>query len=60
MPEIQQHRAAASSARARVTRRLTRDLRSARPLTETQRAAVIAAAASIPTITADKAAGGAA
>ena len=49
MPEpSQHHRAAASSARKRLTARLLRDLRNCRPLTESQRAELIAAAAAIP------------
>lgn len=51
MPESQQQRAAESSARIRVSRRLLRELRNTRPLTAEQRAEVIAAAASIKVTT---------
>lgn len=50
----QQRDAAAKSARLRITRRLSRDLRSARPLTQAQRAELIAAAAAIPVIDAER------
>jgi hypothetical protein len=48
---LQQHRAAASSARTRSTNRLERELRNAIPLTAEQRARLITAAASIPVVT---------
>ena len=48
--DLQQHRAAASSARIRQTNRLERELRNAIPLTAEQRARLITAAAGIPVI----------
>lgn len=50
-PDTQQHRAAASSARVRSTKRLLRELHNVKPLTEAQRDALIAAAAAIPVVT---------
>jgi hypothetical protein len=44
-PRVQQHRAAASSARIRSTRRLVREIGNAPALTADQRAQVITAAA---------------
>lgn len=44
-PRVQQHRAAASSARKRSTRRLLRELGNAPALTAEQRAQIITAAA---------------
>ena len=48
MSELQQLRAADESARKRKTARLERDLNNCRPLTESQRGRLIAAAAAIP------------
>jgi hypothetical protein len=48
---LQQHDAAASSARSRRTARLLRELHSCRPLTESQRDALVSAAAAIPVVT---------
>lgn len=51
MPEkVQQHHAAAQSARVRTTRRLVRELGATKPLTEAQRAEIIAAARNIPVV----------
>jgi hypothetical protein len=50
MPELQQHLAAASSARARRTRNLLNQLQTCRPLTVDQRQALIDAAAAIQVI----------
>lgn len=46
------HEAAAKSAQVRSTRKLIRELSAVKPLTPTQRAEIIAAAASIPTVAA--------
>jgi len=50
-PTLQQHRAAASSARRRRTDKLLRELRTTRPLTPAQREELARAVASIPVVT---------
>ena len=48
MPALQQNRAWEASARSRFTRKMKRQLSESRPLTESQRTELIAAAAAIP------------
>lgn len=50
MPDLQQHQAAAASARSRITARLVRELSACRPLTADQRAALIEAAECIEVV----------
>lgn len=51
MHHEQQRDAAAKSARVRTTRKLIRELSATKPLTLDQRAAIIAAASTIPVVT---------